>query len=59
MVVVRYAKRAERQAERDDLAELIADFDKANGPADPEAVAAKQAMLTGAAHPGGVGGVSG
>jgi hypothetical protein len=38
---------AQRQIERDDLAELIADFDKVNGPADPEAVAAKRARLTG------------
>ncbi|MEU6488215.1 hypothetical protein [Streptomyces sp. NPDC046887] len=38
---------AQRQIERDGLAELIADFEKANGPADPAAVAAKQARLTG------------
>jgi hypothetical protein len=38
---------AQRQIERDNLDELIADFDKANGPADPEAVAAKRAKLTG------------
>ncbi|UUU21552.1 hypothetical protein [Streptomyces sp. DSM 40750] len=42
---------AQRQIERDNLDELIADFDKAHGPADPEAVAAKRARLTGgAAH---------
>ncbi|MGW1072277.1 hypothetical protein [Streptomyces sp. NPDC002537] len=40
---------AQRQIERDNLDELIADFDKVNGPADPEAVAAKRAKLTGAA----------
>lgn len=40
-------KAARRQIERDNLDELIADFDKANGPADPEAVAAKRARLTG------------
>ncbi|MFJ7967534.1 hypothetical protein [Streptomyces sp. NPDC096324] len=32
---------------RDNLDELIADFDKMHGPADPEAVAAKRARLTG------------
>jgi hypothetical protein len=37
---------AQRQIERDDLDELIADFDKIHGPADPEGVAAKQAQLT-------------
>ncbi|MGI5222630.1 hypothetical protein [Nocardia sp. CA-290969] len=42
---------AQRQIERDNLDELIADFDKHNGPADPEAVAAKRADLTGAADP--------
>ncbi|MFF3766988.1 hypothetical protein ACFYYR_23265 [Streptomyces sp. NPDC001922] len=40
-------KAAQRQIERDNLDELIADFDKTNGPADPEAVAAKRAKLTG------------
>ncbi|MFE5908525.1 hypothetical protein ACFQ6B_05485 [Streptomyces wedmorensis] len=40
-------KAAQRQIERDNLDELIADFDKALGPADPEAVAAKRAKLTG------------
>ncbi|MEV6315530.1 hypothetical protein [Streptomyces sp. NPDC051776] len=39
-------KAAQRQIERDNLDELIADFDEANGPADPEAVAAKRAKLT-------------
>jgi hypothetical protein len=33
-------KAAQRQIERDNLDELIADFDKVHGPADPEAVAA-------------------
>ncbi|MGW4825586.1 hypothetical protein ACWEP4_43705 [Streptomyces sp. NPDC004227] len=42
---------AQRQIERDNLDELIADFDKIHGPADPEAVAAKRAKLT-EAHPG-------
>lgn len=37
---------AQRQIERDDLGELIAEFDKVHGPADPEAVAAKRAKLT-------------
>ncbi|MFD3842394.1 hypothetical protein ACFWWC_40025 [Streptomyces sp. NPDC058642] len=40
-------KAAQRQIERDNLDELIADFDKIHGPADPEAVAAKRAELTG------------
>ncbi|MEV4919536.1 hypothetical protein AB0K47_22330 [Streptomyces tirandamycinicus] len=40
-------KAAQRQIERDNLDELIADFDKNLGPADPEAVAAKRAKLTG------------
>ncbi|MEV6161287.1 hypothetical protein AB0L71_05080 [Streptomyces sp. NPDC052052] len=40
-------KAAQRQIERDNLDELIADFDKAHGPADPRAVAAKRAKLTG------------
>ncbi|GAA0287064.1 hypothetical protein ACKI1I_01640 [Streptomyces turgidiscabies] len=39
-------KAAQRQIERDNLDELIADFDKVHGPADPEAVAAKRARLT-------------
>ncbi|KIF03971.1 hypothetical protein PL81_20460 [Streptomyces sp. RSD-27] len=38
---------AQRQIELDKLDELIADFDRVNGPADPEAVAAKRAKLTG------------
>jgi hypothetical protein len=38
---------AQRQIERDNLDELIADFDKVNGPADPAAVAAKRDRLTG------------
>ncbi|MFC5724462.1 hypothetical protein ACFP1Z_30335 [Streptomyces gamaensis] len=37
---------AQRQIERDNLDELIAAFDEAHGPADPEAVAAKRARLT-------------
>ncbi|MFD8431304.1 hypothetical protein ACFV1R_27290 [Streptomyces coelicoflavus] len=40
-------KAAQRQIERDSLDELIADFERVNGPADPEAVAAKRARLTG------------
>ncbi|MCZ0983172.1 hypothetical protein O1L60_40680 [Streptomyces diastatochromogenes] len=40
-------KAAQRQIERDNLDDLIADFDKTHGPADPEAVAAKRAKLTG------------
>ncbi|WP_433404659.1 hypothetical protein [Streptomyces sp. CA-146814] len=40
-------KAAQRQIERDNLDELIADFDKTLGPADPEAVAAKRAKLNG------------
>ena len=39
-------KAAQRQIERDNLDELIADFDRVNGPADPQAVAAKRARLT-------------
>ncbi|MCX5386201.1 hypothetical protein [Streptomyces sp. NBC_00083] len=46
---------AQRQIERDNLDELIADFDEANGPADPEAVAAKRAKLTGTAPSSGAG----
>ncbi|NEC66291.1 hypothetical protein [Streptomyces sp. SID9727] len=38
---------AQRQIERDNLDELIAEFDMVHGPADPEAVAAKRAKLTG------------
>ncbi|WP_374105371.1 hypothetical protein [Streptomyces sp. ISL-36] len=44
-------KAAQRQIERDTLDELIADFDKTNGPADPEAVASKRAKLTGSPAP--------
>jgi hypothetical protein len=40
---------AQRQIERDNLDELIVDFDKVHGPADSEAVAAKRARLTGGA----------
>ncbi|AJF68000.1 hypothetical protein [Streptomyces vietnamensis] len=48
-----YLERAAlRQIERDNLDELIADFDDANGPADPEAVAAKRAKLTGSPSSG-------
>jgi hypothetical protein len=42
-------KAAQRQIERDNLDELIADFDKVHGQADPEAVAARRARLTGGA----------
>ncbi|WP_431772722.1 hypothetical protein [Streptomyces cucumeris] len=45
-------KAAQRQIERDNLDELIADFDQTHGPADPEAVAAKRAKLTGNASSG-------
>lgn len=48
-------KAAQRQIERDNLDELIADFDQANGPADPEAVAAKRAKLTGTVPSSGTG----
>ncbi|MGP3921320.1 hypothetical protein [Nonomuraea sp. 10N515B] len=44
---------AQRQLERDNLNELIADFEKVNGPADPDAVAAKRARLTGDAPAAG------
>ncbi|MBW8705570.1 hypothetical protein MBT84_38790 [Streptomyces sp. MBT84] len=44
---------AQRQIERDNLDELIADFEKAHGPADAEAVAAKRAKLTGSAPESG------
>ncbi|GAA3197505.1 MULTISPECIES: hypothetical protein [Streptomyces] len=40
-------KAAQRQIERDRLDELIAAFDEVHGPADPDAVAAKRARLTG------------
>ena len=46
-------KAAQRQIERDNLDELIADFEKAHGPADAEAVAAKRAKLTGSAPESG------
>jgi hypothetical protein len=46
-------KAAQRQIERDNLDELIADFDKVHGPADPQAVAAKRARLTGGASTAG------
>jgi len=39
-------KAAQRQIERDNLEELLADFEKVNGPADPAAVGAKLAKLT-------------
>ncbi|MET9493413.1 hypothetical protein [Streptomyces sp. NPDC006552] len=42
-------KAAQRQIERDNLDELVADFDEVHGPADPAAVAAKRARLTGGA----------
>ncbi|MEU5084942.1 MULTISPECIES: hypothetical protein [Streptomyces] len=38
-------KAAQWRIERDNLYELIADFDRTHGPADPEAVAAKRAEL--------------
>ncbi|MFE0346897.1 hypothetical protein [Streptomyces griseoluteus] len=44
---------AQRQIERDNLDELIADFEKTHGPADAEAVAAKRAKLTGSAPESG------
>ncbi|MGW8795604.1 hypothetical protein ACWGN9_00630 [Streptomyces sp. NPDC055775] len=37
---------AQRQIERDNLDELLADFEKVNGPADPGAVADKRTKLT-------------
>ena len=40
---------AQRQIERDNLDELIAGFEEVHGPADPEAVEAKRARLTGGA----------
>ncbi|GGU22457.1 hypothetical protein [Streptomyces violascens] len=48
-------KAAQRQIERDNLDELIADFDKVNGPPDPEVVAAKRARLTGTVSSSGAG----
>lgn len=45
-------KAAQRQIERDNLDELIADLDEVNGPADPEAVATKRAKLTAPASSG-------
>ncbi|MCY0936108.1 hypothetical protein [Streptomyces sp. H34-S4] len=45
---------AQRQIERDHLDELIAEFDRVNGPADPAAVADKRARLTGSAPEAGV-----
>ncbi|MFF1480754.1 hypothetical protein ACFVYD_24935 [Streptomyces sp. NPDC058301] len=48
-------KAAQRQIERDNLDELIAGFDQVNGPADPEAVAAKRAKLTGTTPSPGAG----
>ncbi|MFF4747966.1 hypothetical protein ACGF3K_00100 [Streptomyces sp. NPDC047980] len=44
-------KAAQRQIERDNLDELISDFDGKHGPADPAAVA-KRAKLTGDASSG-------
>ncbi|MFI2509426.1 hypothetical protein [Streptomyces sp. NPDC018972] len=38
---------AQRQIERDQLDELIAAFEEVHGPADPGAVTAKRARLTG------------
>ncbi|MFF3552276.1 hypothetical protein ACFYXL_02520 [Streptomyces tsukubensis] len=43
---------AQRQIERDNLDELVADFDRVHGPADQEAVAAKRARLSGSAAQG-------
>ncbi|MER6109067.1 hypothetical protein [Streptomyces hirsutus] len=45
---------AQRQIERDQLDELIAAFEEVHGPADPEAVAAKRARLTGEGSGAGV-----
>lgn len=42
---------AQRQIERDNLDELLADFEKANGPADPRAVSDKRTKLTGSSTP--------
>nr|WP_229713061.1 hypothetical protein [Streptomyces fuscichromogenes] len=44
-------KAAQRQIERNNLDELIADFDKVHGPAGPEAVAAKRAGASNAGAP--------
>ncbi|MFD4433389.1 hypothetical protein ACFWPJ_29080, partial [Nocardia sp. NPDC058497] len=41
---------AQRQIERDNLDELIADFERVNGPADQDAVADKQSRLGGSGH---------
>lgn len=46
-------KAAQRQIERDNLDELIAGFEEVHGAADPEAVAAKRARLTGEASGAG------
>ncbi|WP_331447520.1 hypothetical protein [Streptomyces xanthochromogenes] len=43
---------AQHQIERDNLDELLADFESVNGPADPAAVAIKQTLLTRAASAG-------
>lgn len=48
-------KAAQRQIERDNLDELIADFDKTNGPADPGAVATKRGKLAGTPPSSGAG----
>ncbi|MBN3928704.1 hypothetical protein IQ279_03430 [Streptomyces verrucosisporus] len=48
-------KAARRQIERDNLDDLIADFEKTHGPADPDAVAAKRARLTGDGDSSGAG----
>ncbi|MER7725632.1 hypothetical protein [Streptomyces sp. NPDC096323] len=42
---------AQRQIERDNLNELLADFEKINGPADPRAVSDKRTRLTGNSTP--------
>lgn len=44
-------KAAQRQIERDNLDELLADFEKANGPADPQAVSDRRTKLTGSSTP--------
>ncbi|MFD3506114.1 hypothetical protein [Nocardia sp. NPDC058666] len=41
---------AQRQIERDNLDELIADFERVNGPSDPDAVADKQSRLGAGTH---------
>ncbi len=41
---------AQRQIERDNLDELIADFERVNGPSDPDAVVDKQTRLGVGAH---------